>query len=257
MTSKIRKRIKANRIFAYLPIRDHFGSHPGRMQWDLCGHPLFYWALKAVAEAKHVEKVLVWTEIESAEEIAKQLSNKIVVLERTLDECKEPMQITVDDLKTPKSKVWRYSPVSQPEKIPKALGFEPTAWIIVASNFPLIRAESLDKLVEKYFEDDEADSALLVHKIEPNTWRKNPLQPQYLLPVWKFPTVLRNRQEYEQTYRNLGAQMFPWKGLLGYLAYGKTVFVEVPFEESVDVHSEKDFELAKFYMEKRLRDEAI
>jgi len=252
MQSKVEERIKANRIFGYIPIRDHFGSHPGRMQWELCGHPLYYWALKAAAEAKHLEKVIMWTEMKSARKTARQLSDKIIVLERTLEECKEPMKITIDDLKTPKSKMWKYSVIRDPKKITDALGFEPTLLVLICANCPLIQAESIDRLIEEYYEDDEADSASLVYKTEPNIWRKNPLLPQYLLPVWQFPGVLNNRQEYEQLYTLGGVKVCVYQGI-GKFVWGKMVRVEVPLEEGKDIHDREDLELARFYMEKKTK----
>lgn len=251
MQSKIEKRIKANKIFGYIPIRDHFGSHPGRMQWDLCGHPLFYWMLKAAAESKYLEKVVIWTEMKNAKKIASEISDKLIVIKRTLEECKEPMWTFVDDLKTPKSKVWRYSICSQPEKITQALVFEPTLSALMSANCPLVQAKSIDKLIEKYFEDDWAETAVLVRKTGPNTWRKNPFLPQYLLPVWHSPGILRNRQEYEQLYEIGGIQIFFYRGI-GNFRYGQTVFWEEAWEEGIEVHNEEDLELARFYMGKRL-----
>lgn len=254
MTPKIRKRIKANRVFAYLPIRDHFGSHPGRMQWDLCGHPMFYWALKAAAGSKHLEKVLVWTEMENAEAIAKQISDKIIILKRTLEECKEPMYVIVDDLKTPQSVVPRYSVISQPRKVPEALGFEPTFMLVVASNLPLVQSKDLDMMIERYFDDDEACMAVLVRHIDPNIWKKNPLAPQYMLPAWGAPPATNNRQEYEQPYQVCGVRGYAYQGI-GKPKFGKSTFWEVSWEAGIDVHSKEDLELAEFYMRRRLRDE--
>ncbi|GAI29770.1 unnamed protein product, partial [marine sediment metagenome] len=101
---KVAKRIRANRIVGYIRFRDHYCSHPGRHSWDLCGEPMYYWALKAAAEVKYFEKIVLYTEVKEVQARAKKLSDKFVIAPREIEECREPEWEIVDDLKTPNSR---------------------------------------------------------------------------------------------------------------------------------------------------------
>ncbi|GAI73238.1 unnamed protein product, partial [marine sediment metagenome] len=162
--AKIERRIKANRIIGRIVFRNHFSSHPGRHSWDLCGHPVYRWTFKAAMDCKYLEKITVWTEVEEALEMARKMSDKFVTFKRSIEECKEPAWRIVDDLKTPTSRIplWGITP----EMIEEKLGFQPTLQVNFSVCHPLETTESINKLVEKYFEDDMAERVYLVYKAE-------------------------------------------------------------------------------------------
>lgn len=249
--AKIRRRIKANKIVGSMRFRDHFCSNPGRMQWDLCGHPLYWWKLKAAMDSKYMEKIVVYTEIEEALETARNMSDKFVPMKRSIEECREPIWKIVDDLKTPSSRV--HTITSQVgDQRNKAIGFVPTLFVGLSPCHPLETTENLDKLIEKYYEDDLAEAACMVYEVAPFLQTKDPNNPQYLFPVWHFQHLGR-RQQYPILYRVAGSQIVTYEQT----AMKRMAYIVISEEEGLEVHSEKDLKKARFYMEERLRNEAI
>jgi len=252
---KIKKRIEANRIIGTMGFRDHFSSHSGRHSWDLCGHPVYWWVLKAAANTKYLEKILLWTEVEQAWKDAREMSDKFVIWKRSIEECKEPMWKFVDDLKGLKSRVntqenWLY----RNEKIKELLGFEPTIRVSFQANQPLIRAESVTRLIEKYFEDDIAERAAMVAKIAfPTFHMRQPGYPEYLVPIFEF-SYFGNRQERPEIYDVIGSSIQLYTDRLHSMSE-RMAFVEVGADEKSDIHDEEDLELAILKMRKRLERE--
>lgn len=249
---KVKKRIEANRIVGVIGFRDHFSSHPGRHSWDLCGHPVYWWALKTMAEVKYIEKILLWTEVEQAWEDARKISDKFVIWKRPVEECVEPTWYFADDLKTLKSRVTIYENWTfRKEEIKNLLGFEPTVKLIIGANRPLVRAKSVNRLIERYFEDDIAEMAMLVTKNRhPCFHMRHPDYPQYTIPMFEFSNY-NTRQEYPSFYICCGAGLV---SLSKVNTSRRATYIEVGREEEVDIHDEGDLELARFYMEKRLKE---
>jgi len=252
---KVKKRIEANRIIGMIAFRNHFSSHPGRHSWDLCGHPVYWWALKAAVNTKYLEKIILWTEVEQAWKDAREMSDKFVIWKRSIEECKEPMWEFVDDLKGLKSRVntqekWNY----KDEEIKELLGFEPTIKVIFIANQPLIRAESYTKMIEKYFEDDIAERAVIATRIDyPNLHMRHPDYPEYLLPMPVFGGFM-TRQENPESYDVFGASINPYLFRIHSMST-RIVYIEVGEDERLDLHNEEDLELARFKMRKRLEKE--
>lgn len=249
---KMKKRIEANRIIGTIVFRDHYSSHPNRHSWDLCGHPVYWWAMKAASETKYLEKIFLWTEVKQAWKDAKEMSDKFVIIKRSLEECKEPMWKFVDDLKGSKSRV-NISGWPSDEEIREALGFEPTVAVSFPANEPLIRAESYTRMIERYFEDDIAEKAVIATKILlPSLHMKHPDYPEYLLRVCQSgQSGFTTRQERLESYSVHGPTIQPYLGRIHSMS-NRIVYVEVGEDERLDLHNEEDLELAKFKMRKRL-----
>lgn len=250
---KVAKRIRANRIVGYIRFRDHCCSNPGRHSWDLCGEPMYYWALKAAAEVKYLEKIVLYTEVEEAWARAKKLSDKFVVAPRTIEECRNPEWMVVDDLKTPNSRKSVYSDGidkrddrDQSGFVERVTGIEYPVVVGTSAAHPLTRSKTVERLIERYFEHDSAEAAVVVVRAPTHLLTQNLAHPEFLWPVWyEHHTV---RQNYPPLYQAAGI------GITTYQNVGRrhTVFVEEPWEEGLDVHDKKDLDLVRFYMEKRL-----
>lgn len=249
---KVRKRIEANRIVGYIGFRDHFSSHPGRHSWDLCGHPVYWWILKAAVNTKYLEKILLYTEVEQAWKDAKEMSDKFVIWKRSIEECKEPAWKFMDDLKSSKSRInmWKIWD-RRDEEMRELLGFEPTLEVFYSANQPLVRAESCTRVIERYFEDDIAEMAVMATRIlHPNLHIRHPEYPEYLLPMIEFGTF-RARQERPESYDVFGVSIAPYKHRVHGMME-RIVYVEVGEDERLDLHDEEDLELARFKMRRRL-----
>ncbi len=252
---KIKKRIEANRIIGRIGFRNHFSSHPGRHSWDLCGHPIYWWVFKTAVNTKYLEKIILWTEEERAWKDAREMSDKFVIIKRSIEECKEPQWKFVDDLKSSQSRVDIPSRGWPSDKeIKELLGFEPTVVVNFPANQPLIKAKSCARMIEKYFEDDIAEVAVIATRIlYPNLHMRHPNYPEYLLPMPIFGG-LTTRQERPENYNVFGPTIQPYYGKVLTMSERK-VFVEVGEDERLDLHDEEDLELARFKMGKRLERE--
>ena len=251
---KIQKRIKANRIVGLMRFRDSFSSSKGKHSWDLCGYPLYYWKMKVALEIKYLEKIVIWTDIKEAQYLAKEMSDKFVVISTTLDEFKEPIFKYLDDLKTPESRVPRarilYDLADDSHVTPEIIeqiGFKPTLSVLLCVCTPLETSKSIDKLIEKYFEDDEAEEAYLVYQIPPFILTPNLQHPQYLLDVSGFlgqggrhnlPTMYSPSGTFIRSYR--------------WTSFTRKVFVEISEEDGKEIHTKNDLKFAEFYMKKRI-----
>lgn len=251
--NKINKRIRANRIVGYTRFRDHYCSHPGRHGWDLCGEPMYYWALKAAVEVKYFEKIILFTEVKEAQTRAKKLSDKFVIVPRKLEECREPEWITLDDLKTPNSRkpisdaIESWGSQKRAEFITKVTGIEYPVVVFFPASNPLLRSKSIERLIERYFEHDSAELATIVTRTSGYLFTQNLMRPEFLWPVWC--ELYTGRQNHPPLYRGSGAHIYTYERV----GFRRTVFIEVPFEEGIDIHDKEDLELAEFYMGKRLR----
>ena len=251
---KIQKRINANRIVGLMRFRDSFGSAKDKHSWNLCGHPMYYWKMKAALETKHLEKIIVWTDNKEAQGMAGKWSDKFIVIRGNKDEFKDPRVKRLDNLKTPESIIPRArvffdlaDPLHVTPEVIKQIGFKPTLSVLLCVNTPLETAESIDKLIEKYFEDDNAEEAHLVYQGNPFVLIHNPRHPQYLLAVNDWQTQA-GRQNLPIMYCPSGTVIlsYPWTRLR------RKVFVEIPEAEGKEIHTKDDLEFAEFYMKKRL-----
>jgi len=250
---KVKKRIEANRIIGTLGFRQHYSSHPFRHAWNLCGHPVYWWVMKMAVETKYIEKILLWTEDKEAQEVARKMSDKFVIFDRTIEECKEPMWKFVDDLKSEKSRInTQESWVKRDKEIKELLGFEPTLMVHYAAKQPLVKTENVTKLIEKYFEDDIAESAKMMVKMNFKTiYIKNPQYPKYFISYFGIQGI-SSRQEIFDTFIYSMPDIEPYKGRMHSIGQ-RIVGVVIEEDEYSDIHNEADLELAEYKLMKRLK----
>ena len=251
LKAKVRRRVSANCIVALVVFRDHHSSVPGKNSWDLCGKPVYYWSIKAAVESKYLEKVLVWTEVKGVREVLGDMLDKIVFIDRTIDECREPPWKIMNDLKRYDSRVDTGSVVVVQnllgDRIKNALDFDPTLLLKFQVNRPLVRTGTFDRVVERYFEDDIAERCMAVSEIDRVTWQNHPDQSKYIVRSGLSNFAVR-RQELPAMYVSAGPYItsYEWTGTQ------RTVYVVVPYLESIEIHSVDDMEIAELLMKKRL-----
>jgi len=245
------KRIKANTITIYTGFRDHFCTHLGRHSWDICGKPMYYWAFKAILGSKYIQKCFVSTEVEEALEMGTKMSDKFVPMKRSLEDCKEPQGVIVDDLKTPNSRKCRVpvdamADLRKKEKEVFGSDVEPVR-VGCMLCYPLMTSEGIDRLIEAYFSDVFADKAQLVYKCCHSLYMKDPTAG-YLMDVAPFAHSFGRRQQSFQMYHSAGCFIpyFPK------YSQGRIVSVEVPVDEGLDVGDEEELRIARIFMEARL-----
>lgn len=214
---------------------------------------MYYWALKAAANVKYFEKIVLFTEVKEAQARAKKLSDKFVIVPRKIEECKEPEWITLDDLKTPNSRkpisdgIESWGSQKRADFITKVTGIEHPVVVWFPASNPLLQSRSIERLIERYFEHDYAELATLVMRVPGYLYTQNLVHPEFLWPIWYEPYT--GRQNHPPLYRGAGVHIYSYERV----GFRRTVFVVVSFEEGIDVHDKEELELARFYMEKRLQ----
>lgn len=231
------------RIIGFISFRDHYSSHPGRNSWELCGHPIYYWTFKAALESVYFEKIIVWTEVKAALEMAEKMSPRFVVIERPLRECREPEW---KDGHSIYSNIHRRQWLigQGQEEAEQILGFKPTIMVNFHPDSPLRTEKDVDKLIKTYLDTNIPFIHLgirLPHAVY--------FQDRNFAYRAFWPWGIRRQDMPILAYLPEGTRLYK---LPRDFSVGREWIVEIPFENSISIHSKKDLELARFYMEKRL-----
>lgn len=234
------------------------GSHDQRCLWDLCGKPMVQWSLETAKASKYINKVVLSCENPRVLDIARKIGG-ITVIPRVLTTVfNEPRDYR--------------SGVFQRQRPRSLFSGEPSVytdyshycfWYLqehesyiadiqvgVNANEPLGRTESLDKLIEGFFLDEEADHGLCFYPVMPYLYTINPVTKR---PFPVFFSAGVDRQNYPPLYRS-GPFSLAGNPLKVMQGHSKLAYIIVSPDEGLDVHNKQDLELANFYMEKRLKE---
>ena len=256
MRSRLERRLKANRVIGFLYFRDHGCTLPGKHSLDLCGRPVYYWKLRAALESEYMEKILIWTEIQEALDMARDMSDRFIVKKRKLSECVEPEYMVIDDLRTPQSEKSIYTAFNRhrwhdgywgDEEAEDIFGFIPSASVNLCCNSPLEMGSDFDRLVEAYYSVDDANEATLACRIDPDIVMKTP--GGFIQPLCYIPGM--PRQQMMPIYTLAGTFLSGKRQGIYYRRW-KSILVEVPRNRGIHVHTKEDLALAEFYMNRRL-----
>lgn len=256
MSRELENEIKTYNIVALAFARGTGGSQERRCLWDLCGKPLIQWAAEATMGSKYVSRVVIGTEDMKIARVAERLG--VAVIFRPLEDAIDfPRDYTGGRLKRimPRSLIhgqeisWSgrreyllYWLKEKERCIPDLI----FSWVPDA---PLARAETADRVIEAFFKDDEASMARSVYAAEPKFFIVNPSTGE-LVPFFIDSAQSLDRQLYPPLFK---PGPFTLSGLQS-KGRGKAIHVIISEEEGFHIHSKKDFELARFYMEKRLKE---
>jgi len=236
------------RIIGFIHFRDHYSSHPGKHSWELCGHPVYYWTFKAALESVYLEKIIVWTEVKAALEMAEKMSARFVAVERPLKECREPDRKNGHSIYSNiHRRKWLIGQGEQEAE--QILGFKPTIMVALHPDSPLRTAKDIDKLIKTCL--DKNIPFIHLGTRLPHTVYFQDANFSY----YAFSLLGIRRQDMSiVAYLPEGTRLF--KVPRDFTTQREWI-VEIPFENSINVHSKKELELARFYMEKRLNLGAI
>jgi len=122
--------------------------------------------------------------------------------------------------------------------------------VIIPANEPLGTTESLDKVIEAFFLDEEANRADTIYPVMPNLHYINPTTNE-LFPLFHLEGL--DRQSYPfQLYRPGPFYVYGKPLKTTFSCYDKIAYHIVDEEEGMDVHDKKDLRKAEFYLGKRL-----
>jgi len=235
------------------------GEHERRCLWDLCGKPMIQWSLEVALASKYVNKVVLSCEDEKVLEIGRALDGVMVIPRpiQTVFEIPRDWSAGVFQRQRPRS-LFSGEPSIHTNYLhycfwylQKYESYVADIQVGVGANEPLCTTESLDKLIEAFFLDEEANMGLSLYPVMPYIYIINSMTKR------PFPVICDwglDRQLYPPLYRAGGLSLLGGALKSTYDAPHKLAYVIVSPEEGADVHDQGSLELAKFYMEKRLKE---
>ncbi|MBA7635625.1 hypothetical protein ES703_43229 [subsurface metagenome] len=266
------REIRKYNITAVMYVRgkgSRFGGHERRCLWPLCGKPMMQWTLEAALASKYVNKVVLTSEDPEIIRIGEKIKG-VMIVPRSLDtvlQMPRGWNAGVFQRQRPRS-LFSGDAFREPGGV--SMGYRgPRDYVLwyleeqesfvtdidveIPANQPLGTVESLDKLIEAFFLDEEANKACTIYPISPNIYFVNPVTKE-LFPLWDDHGL--DRQCYPFPLYRSGPFLIHGKPLKAtFSARDKIAYTIIPEEQGADVHDKKDLEKAKYYLARRLEQE--
>lgn len=232
-----------------------YSEHPNRCLWDICGKPSVQWALEAGLNSKYVDRVAFATESQEIKEVVETLG--VTVVDR-------PYYQTLDLPRDYKNGAFaRKKPRSRLSRVPavfmsveayiewymeKVEDYVADIIVQLPANAPMLTTEIVDRMIEKFFEDEEALVVNCYYPIMPYVFTLNSMTDRI------FPLFVQgglDKQMYPPFFRKgMGrVEGAPSKATMG---GGVEAHIIIKPEEGLDMHNAEDLFLARCYMERRL-----
>lgn len=257
--NQLEKEISNYQILACMSVRARgstHGEHPRRCLWDICGKPMIQWALEPVIQCKYIDKIVVCTEDRQIKDVVEKLGVKVI--DRPLFQAyafpRDYMSGLFGRLKSRSitqqaSLVYTELPEYVLYWLEKEENWTPDIYLNVTANLPMVSVEIVNRVIETFFKDKEATEVRTFSRISGAPWMLNPTTNR-LMPL--FDLCPLDRQLYPKLYTSgpyflIGhPQKSSSQGRRGAAVY-------IESEEGMDVHTEEDLFLARYYMERRLK----
>ena len=255
MKKSLKQEIDNNSILACIQVRGKGSTFPGRALWDICGKPCIQWALEPILECEYINKVVVCTEDRKIKDVVENLGVRVIDL--PLYEAHNfPRDYSSGIFRRLKARSLRAQiPTVYTETVEYILywlddyqNYTPDIFILAHADQPLSKLSTLNKVIETFFEDDEA---AIVRTFYPTThylWMEN-VTTGRRMPMWDMDPL--DRQRYPPMY-GIGDYVL-WGHPRTASSQGRRVAaVDITVEEAIDVHTKEDLFLARCYMKRRL-----
>lgn len=214
---------------ALVPMKAHSERVAGKNLRPLAGRPLFHWIMDALTEAESIGRIVVNTD---SEEIARQAETEFgaTILWR-------PEHLLGDMVGIQPLIEWDIE------------HSEGDVFLQTHSTNPLLRAETIDRVVSAYFEDDGHDSVFTVTALQTRLYwpdgRPVNHDPDHMLRTQDLEPVLEENSCAYVFSRALFAER-------GHRLGANPRMLAIPALEAVDIDEPSDFEIAEALMHLRL-----
>jgi len=269
------REIRKYNITAIMYVRgrgSRFEDHERRCLWPLCDKPMMQWSLEVALASKYINKVVLTSEDLEILRIGEKIEG-VTIIPRSLDtvlQMPRDWNVGVFQRQQPRSLFSGDTFSNLPHDIRGGMGYRNPEYyvfwylqeqesfvthieIVIPANEPMATTESLDKLIEAFFLDEEANMAFTIYPIMPYIHFINPVTKE-LFPLWHDPGL--DRQCYPfPLYRTGPFQVYGKPLKATFITQHKIAYTIIPEEQGIDVHDKKDLEKASFYLEKRLKKE--
>ncbi len=214
------------KLKALLPMKGNSERVPNKNMRNFDGAPLYHAVMKSLLASKYIENVVINTDSNVISKDAKEtFGDKVIIIDR-------PEEIQGDMVSM--NEIINYD-LSQ---------LEGEYFLQTHSTNPLLRIETIDKAIEKYFEGlDKFDSVFGVTKVQTRFYDKD------AKPINHNPEELLRTQDLEPLYEeNSNFYIFSKQAFAnaGKKRIGlKPQIFEVNKLEAVDIDEPEDFKLAE------------
>jgi len=262
----LEKEIRKYNILGFCQVRKEgsiHGEHPNRALWDICGKPCFQWVLEAVKGCHYINKIAVVTDSREIKELLYKIGGVVVVDRPLASSLNMPRDYTKGMFKRtkPRSLLCRDSLVYSGTMgladfhLEQEEGYIADIWVNIGANEPMVTTEIFNRLIEKFFEDEEAGRVITVHRFHEYLHIINPTTGR-IYPVMNLGGM--DRQEWPEMFSEGAPTITGMPSICTTQPLtGKTAYIEALPEEMVDMHNGDDLFLARVYMARRLEREKI
>jgi N-acylneuraminate cytidylyltransferase len=220
------------KLVALLPIKGTSERVPNKNMRDFNGKPLYHAIMKSLLYSKYIDKVVINTDSKIiADDAKKNFGKSVIIIDR-------PVEIQGGDVSM--NVIIDYD-LSQ---------LDGEYFLQTHSTNPLLRAETIDKAIEKYFDGlEKFDSLFGVTKVQTRFYDKD------ANPINHNPEELLRTQDLEPLYEeNSNFYIFSKKSFekAGKKRIGlKPQIFEVNKLEAIDIDEPEDFILAELLYKNR------
>lgn len=227
---------KSRQIICLIPAR---GGSKGLKRKNIklfAGEPLIAHTIKAAINSKLIDKVYVSTEDEEISQISKKYGSLVI---------KRPKELARDETKTIEVLIDFLNTLNlNNDKI--IILLQPTS--------PLRTTEDIDNAI-RIFLEGQCESVISVCNLNHSPLWSFKLENNYLKSFFNQDFLEKRRQELPSLYTPNGAIYISTPNILNkYLSFfgDKIIPYLMPFERSIDIDSEEDFNLAEIIFKYRL-----
>ena len=235
-------------VLTIIPARGGSKAVPKKNIEPLAGKPLLAWTIEAAQQAKLAGRVIVSTDSEEVADVAKRYGAEVPFL--------RPADISTDVSTDLEFVLHALDWFEKNENyIPDAVArFSPTT--------PLRPASIIDASIDLLLKNPDIHSVRPISRLSHHPYKAWRIEGEYMVPA--FPKEVTGfdepynlpRQLFPEMYMHLGASGVAWTKTFRKLhSTSGTIMKYVIMDEvdAFDINHPSDFEIAEFFMQKRLR----
>ena len=216
---------------------------PGKNIRHLEGKPLIAWAIEQARAVKSIRRIIVSTDSEEIASIAREYGAEVPFM--------RPTELAQDN--SPEWKSWRHAL----QYLQKSEGKLPDAMVSVPTTSPLRNSIDIENCLTAFTEED-CDAVITMTEAHRSPWFNMVKMKEdgTVGVVMPYNTGFFRRQDVPAVYdvTTVAYVMDPSFVLAKTsLFQGRVRAVEIPVERAFDIDSMLDFDIAEFFMKRRLK----
>ena len=225
-------------FLAIIPARGASKGIPRKNIKKMAGHPLISYTINEAKKAKYLTKIVVSTEDEKIAKISKKYRVDVIHRPKKLANDKTPSELVCQH-------VIRH--------LKNKEGFETDVAVILQPTSPLRKAEDINSAIRKFLRSD-CSSVVSITKVQHSPYWMYKIDKSKMKKILTDKKITR-RQDSPAIYQLNGAIYVTKKetimeknSLIGENMAGYIM----PYERSIDIDSQTDFDLAELLINKKI-----